>query len=113
MPHIIVEYAHSILSDDEALNILKSLHLACVDSDLFDESHIKTRAYPFFLGTLAGGHEPYLHIQVRILSGRCAADKKRLSESMINSLTHLKIKAAVVTLEVIDMDRDSYVKLKP
>ncbi len=113
MPHIIVEYAQQVLSDQQLTTVLNSIHTAVAQSGLFDASHIKTRAYPFHLMTNAGGDEPYLHIQARIKSGRDAENKKRLSNEIINSLVPLNIKASVITVEVIDMDRDSYAKLKP
>ncbi len=113
MPHIIVEYARQALNEQQVIHVLDTIHAAVVDSGLFDASHIKTRAYPFYLMTLAGGSEPYIHIQVRIKSGRDAANKKHLAEVIMSSLMLLDIDASVVTLEVIDMDRDSYTKFKP
>jgi len=113
MPHIIVEYAEQVLTEDEVGKILKTIHQAVADSGLFEASHIKTRAYSFKHYSNAGGNEPYLHIQARIKSGRDAENKNRLSNEIINSLAALEIKAAVITVEVIDMDRDSYAKLKP
>lgn len=112
MPHIIVEYAQNSLSYDEVHDVLKAIHLACVHSGLFDESHIKTRAYPFKDYSNAGSNAPYIHIQARIKSGRNADNKKQLSHAIISSLKNLKLQLSVITVEVIDMDKDSYVKFK-
>lgn len=113
MPHIIVEYAEQLADDVQITTILQAVHHSISGSGLFEESHIKTRAYPFKEFTNAGGSEPYIHIQARIKSGRDAENKERLSEEILSGLRPLNIPAAVVTIEIIDMDRDSYGKYKP
>ena len=113
MPHIIVEYAEQLASDVQIESILQGLHRSIADSGLFDESHIKTRAYPFRDFTNAGSTDPYIHIQARIKSGRDAENKMRLSEEILAGLRPLNIPASVVTVEIIDMDRNSYGKYKP
>lgn len=110
MPHIIVEYAEQLASDTEVDAMLQAVHHSVADSGLFEASHIKTRAYPFRNFTHAGGSEPYIHIQARIKSGRDTDNKKRLGETILAGLRGLNIPAAVITVEIIDMDRDSYAK---
>ena len=113
MPHIILEYSEGILKDADVSGVLMTLHRAASKSGLFDESHIKTRAYKTRHFTNAGKIDPFVHIQARIKSGRNADEKKGLSAEIINSLIPLKIKTAVLTVEIIDMDKDSYSKHKP
>jgi len=113
MPHIIVEYAEDIVLDDDINDVLNAIHTACTSSGLFDESHIKTRAYPFKNYTNAGKQDPYMHIQARIKSGRDIDNKKQLSFAIITGLEALGLKASVITVEVVDMDRESYAKFKP
>lgn len=57
--------------------------------------------------------EPYIHIQARIKSGRDADNKKRFGEVILAGFETLDIQASVITVEVIDMDRDSYGKYVP
>ena len=113
MPHIIVEYAENILTEDEVSTVLNTIHTVVSDSGLFDASHIKTRAYPFKQFTNAGGSEPYLHVQARIKSGRDSDNKKLFSNQIMNALVSLNIPAAVMTVEIIDMDRETYSRHKP
>jgi len=113
MPHIIVEYAEQLADDTQVAAILQTVHNAIAESGLFEVSHIKTRAYPFRTFTHAGGSNPYIHIQTRIKSGRDADNKKRLSEVILAGLSTLNIPASVITVEIIDMDRDSYGKYVP
>ncbi len=110
MPHIIVEYAEELADDVQMGVVLQAVHQSIADSGLFKANQIKTRAYPFRDFTNAGGSEPYIHIQARIKSGRDADNKKRFAEVILAGLSKLNIPASVITVEVIDMDRDSYGK---
>lgn len=110
MPHIIVEYAEQLFTDVEVNDVLKRVHNSVADSGLFDVSHIKTRAYCFKQFTHAEGNDPYLHVQARIKSGRTSDNKKYLSNEIMNCLESLNIQVPLMTVEIIDMDRDSYSK---
>ncbi len=111
MPHIIVEYQEKLLNDESVDDLLLTIHQSIANSGLFKANQIKTRAYPFRCFTNAGGSDPYIHIQARIKSGRDADNKKRLAEVILSGLAPLEIQASVITVEIIDMDRDSYRKL--
>lgn len=113
MPHIIVEYSEKLLDDAAVLTMLNTVHRSIADSGLFKANQIKTRAYPFKEYTNAGGNNPYIHIQARIKSGRDEDNKKRFGEVILAGFETLNIEASVITVEVIDMDRDSYGKYVP
>jgi 5-carboxymethyl-2-hydroxymuconate isomerase len=113
VPHIIVEYAAQLADDVEVDAILQAVHHSIADSGLFKANQVKTRAYPFREFTNAGGSSPYIHIQARIKSGRDADNKKRLGEEILAGLSTFNIPASVITVEIIDMDRDSYGKYAP
>lgn len=112
MPHIIVEYAEQLADDIQIKAILQAVHRSITESGLFEADHIKTRAYPFREFTNAGTSEPYIHIQARIKSGRDTENKKCLGNEILAGLRPLNIPASVITVEIIDMDRDSYAKYK-
>jgi len=113
MPHIILEYAEQLADDGEVDAMLRAIHDSVADSGLFKANQIKTRAYPFRGFTNAGGGDPYIHVQARIKLGRDADNKQRLGEAVLAGLSTLKIPASVITVEIIDMDRDSYGKYVP
>jgi 5-carboxymethyl-2-hydroxymuconate isomerase len=113
VPHIILEYAEQLADDAEVDAMLQAVHHSIADSGLFKANQIKTRAYPFRSFTNAGGSNPYIHIQARIKLGRDADNKKRLGEAILAGLSALNIPASVITVEIIDMDRDSYGKFIP
>ncbi len=113
MPHIIIEYSEELLEEAEVQTMLKAVHCSIADSGLFKANQIKTRAYPFKEFTNAGKSNPYIHIQARIKSGRDAGNKKHFAEVILSTFEMLNIQAWVITVEVIDMDRDSYGKYIP
>jgi 5-carboxymethyl-2-hydroxymuconate isomerase len=45
--------------------------------------------------------------------GRDADNKKRLGDTILAGFKTLNIQASVITVEIIDMDRDSYGKYVP
>ncbi len=110
MPHIVIEYPEQLADDFTIKDILKAVHQSISGSGLFLANQIKTRAYPFREYTHGGGSDPYIHIQARIKSGRDADDKKRLGKEILAGLSKLNIPVAVITVEIIDMDRGSYAK---
>ncbi len=111
MPHIILEYPEQLAVEVSIMDLLQVLHRTVAGCGLFAEGHIKTRAYAFAEFTHAGGSEPYLHIQARIKAGRSVENKKRLSEAMLTGLRALHLPVAVVTVEIVDMDGESYGKI--
>jgi len=113
MPHIIVEYPEGIVDDQSVNAVLKTVHQSIADSGLFKANQVKARAYSFRHFTNAGGNDPYIHIQARIKSGRDADNKKRLGEVILSGLAAQNFQVSVVTVEIIDMDRDSYGKYVP
>lgn len=113
VPHIIVEYAKQQVNDTQVDAILHTIHHAIVESGLFKADQIKTRAYAFTKFTNGGGSEPYIHIQARIKAGRDVDNKKQLSDVILKGLSTLNLPISVITVEVIDMERESYGKYSP
>ncbi|MCW8900940.1 MAG: 5-carboxymethyl-2-hydroxymuconate Delta-isomerase [Gammaproteobacteria bacterium] len=113
MPHIIIEYAEQVADKKEIDEMLQAIHHAIAESGLFKADQIKTRAYPFRRFTHAGENDPYIHIQARIKSGRDADNKKQFGKVILSAFDSLAVPVSVITVEVIDMDRNSYAKYVP
>ena len=111
MPHIIIEYPAQRVNHSKVDAILQTIHHAIAESGLFKADQIRTRAYAFKNFTNAGGSEPFIHIQARIKSGRDVANKKQLSNVILEGLSALNIPVSVITIEIIDMERESYGKI--
>lgn len=110
MPHLILEYAQAALADDEVLALLDAVHEAAVASGLFQESHIKTRAYPVRFYRTGSNQAPFIHAQLRIKQGRSEAHKKALSRLVLAAIRGLALGVDIITVEVADMDAVTYAK---
>lgn len=110
MPHLIIQYAQDLARDEHVPAMLDAVHAAAVSTGLFDESHIRTRAFPVAFYRVGTGNEPFIHAQLRILPGRNPAQKKALSAAVLAAIRDQGWAAKVITVEVVDMDGESYAK---
>ena len=55
--------------------------------------------------------EDFIHVTLRILSGRSDDNKATLSNTVMTQLESLSLVDASITIEVVDMDRNSYSKV--
>ena len=109
MPHCIIE--HSIEIDGDVLVSL--VHQGALQSELFQPqgSDIKVRAIPYSHYQTGSVDIEFVHVTLKILSGRSTEQKSRLSALVLARLqTRLK-KNCSLSVEVVDIDRDSYTKV--
>lgn len=108
MPHCIAEHS----SDIDAAALLPALYHAVRDSGLFasDGSDIKVRSLVYDSYTTGGLRASFIHIAIKVLSGRTAEQKNELSHLVLQKIETLGLKKLSVTVEVIEMDRLCYAK---
>ena len=109
MPHCIIEHSSTI--NAEQLN--NKVFLGALNSELFeaDGRDIKVRSIAYENYQTGTEKEDFIHVTVRILSGRSDTDKVMLSETVMTQLLSLSLSRASITVEVLDMDRNSYGKV--
>ena len=109
MPHCIIEHSSTI--NAEQLN--SKVFLGALNSELFeaDGRDIKVRSIAYENYQTGTEREDFIHVTVRILSGRSETDKEILSETVMTQLLSLSLSSASITVEVVDMDRNSYAKV--
>jgi len=110
MPHVLIEFSRELADETQIEQMLDTLHLAVAASGLFESSHIKLRAQPLNHYRLGGEREPFIHVQLRIHTGRTGQQKRELSEGVLVALRRLEWPARTITVEVVEMARDSYAK---
>lgn len=110
MPHIIIEYTEGLASDKQIESLLDELHASIAATGLFEASHIRIRAYPLRHYRCGGSHKPFIHAQLRIHSGRNSEQKLRLSAAVSATLQRQQWAAGDITVEVVEMERESYTK---
>lgn len=119
MPHIVIEYTPNLthLPFDA---MLASVTRRLADSpEVEDEADLKARvvcADCFRVG-LADSQRGFIHVTVRILAGRTEQAKqdfsRRVADGMLEHMpTFTEEMTAHLSVEVVDMDRGSYRKVK-
>ncbi len=109
MPHIIIEYAQNLDTSLDINALVNTTYNGALRSDLFEPEAIIIRAiaYPHYL--VAGEVQDFIHLRAQILSGRSEQQKKHLSQCLLESVAMLTT-VPRLSVEVVDMDRFSYVK---
>ena len=108
MPHCVIEYSQDLKIQPESL--INVVFQGALNSQLFEESHIKTRTIAFDNYQVGAHKENFIHVTTKILSGRTLEQRSMLSESIIAALAKLNIHSANITVEVVELERESYAK---
>ena len=116
MPHLIVEYSQNLAGFPEA-QALTELNQAVTSSpEVLDEADLKSRFVlvdSFEIGT-APANRAFVHAQLRLLAGRSPEAKADLTERIAAVLRQRTPRPEGVlvqlSVEIVDMDRGSYIK---
>lgn len=116
MPHLIVEYSQNLATFPEAQALIELNEALTASPEVPDETDLKSRFVlvdSFAIGTLPT-QRAFIHAQLRLLSGRTPEAKKDLSARIADVLRRLSPRPEGVlvqlSVEIVDMDRPSYVK---
>ena len=109
MPHCIVEYTESLESAVD--EIMREIHKASMITGLFSEKSIKVRAIPYRHALVAGLEAPFVHVTARIFAGRTIEQKMQLSGQILQGIKQVMLEACSLTVEVVDIDEQSYAKM--
>ncbi len=111
MPHCIIEYSKDLEGKIEPSALISAVHKGAVASELFDESHIKTRTRSYVNYQTGTGDNAFIHVTASILSGRTVEQKKSLSNSILAQLENLAISAVIMTVQICDIETETYSKV--
>lgn len=109
MPHCIIEHSAQI---DGAI-LVPLVHQGALDSGLFEPegSDIKVRAMSYANYQTGSVDIHFVHVGLRILSGRTPDQKLHLSGLVLEKLKSKLRCDCSISVEVIDVDRQSYAKV--
>lgn len=110
MPHIIIEHSHTSFRTADFNSLLSDVFNAVESTAFFNKENIKVRLQSIDYFKLDNQHKGFVHIQCRIHKGRESEQKKRLSSAILQTITRLVNPMVVTTIEIIDMDSESYAK---
>ena len=119
MPHIVVEYTPNLLGLPFDAMLAAVTRRLAESPEVGDEADLKARvvrADDFRVG-LADSQRGFIHVTIRIMEGRSAQAKKdfsdRVAEGMMEQMPRFPHGLAVnLSVEVVDMDRGSYRKIR-
>jgi len=113
MPNLVLEYTNSV---DERVNIqglLEDLHQVTLECGLFQVNDVKSRAlrsHHWLIGELEDSVD-FIHITFELLEGRTSQQKQQLSDALMAVLQQQASEVKSLTVNMRDMDRDSFRKV--
>lgn len=113
MPHAVIEYPSSLRPRAEAAGLLQAVHGVMLQSGLFTAGDIKTRVYEtaqWVVGEAAAGEGEFVHLTVSLLAGRTVEQRQALSNAMHAVLLEKLPATMQLTVNIHEMDRDTYKK---
>ena len=92
--------------------VLQDFLNGALHSQLFlpDGADIKVRAIAYKNFKIGDGKASFVHVVAKILADRTDEQKQRLSQEIIKKLSDLGHQDISITVEVVDMERQSYQK---
>ncbi|AEF22823.1 5-carboxymethyl-2-hydroxymuconate Delta-isomerase [Pseudomonas fulva] len=109
MPHCIIEHSASLNGDA----LLPLIFSGALNTGLFesDGSDIKVRSIAYQSYLTGPERSDFVHVTIKILSGRTTEQKQILSKSVLAQLQTIERPHCSLTVEVADIDRASYSKV--
>ena len=110
MPHCIIEYSQDVAEQVSIEDLISATYQGALSSGLFPEYDIKTRAFACQNHQTGSTQDSFVHVTVRLLSGRDDVQKAELSEKVLAHIEPMLPGVVNVGVEICDMHRDSYRK---
>ena len=110
MPHLIIEYSEEIFSASTISDLMTVVHISALNSGQFGELDIKVRAMPYGQSLVAGKSGSFMHVVIKLLSGREQEIKKQLTQSVHDALLEAGVRVNSLSVEAVDIERESYTK---
>jgi 5-carboxymethyl-2-hydroxymuconate isomerase len=110
MPHFVIEYSADIERSIDMDALMRTVFEAAVAAQVMQPQDIKIRAIPYSHFYLADGGASFVHTTVHLLAGRSAEQKKRLSSLLRAGLAPLLTDVHSISIDIVDMDPDAYLK---
>mgnify|MGYP000170236963 CR=1 FL=1 len=110
MPHCIIEYSQEIEAEIEPSTLISSVYYGAQESGLFSDNDIKVRALAFNHFATGNLRQDFVHVTVKILSGRNLEQRKKLTQFIVAKLNDLFSKSISLTVEITEIEKESYAK---
>lgn len=114
MPHLTIEYSSNLATAITPAALL-TLNHALLRTGQFEEADIKSRALAFDCVAIGTTDSPrgFVAARLAILSGRSSEIKRDVANVLLEALGSLITASGLelqISVEIVDIDRDSYAK---
>ncbi|ELR63976.1 5-carboxymethyl-2-hydroxymuconate delta-isomerase [Photobacterium marinum] len=112
MPNLVMEYADPVAERVSVPGLLEDLHQTLLSCGLFEDNSVKSRSYPCHTWLVGpeGDLKTFIHLELRMLSGRSAEQKRELSRRLMAILEQHASEINSLTVDIRDMDRECFLK---
>lgn len=110
MPHCIVEYSQGLADVIEPAQLNMAVFEGALASGLFGENDIKTRSIAYADYQTGAVKSEFIHVVIKLLQGRSMAQRASLSQRVLDSLGELELSSVSLTVQVCEIENDSYAK---
>ncbi|TYL47361.1 5-carboxymethyl-2-hydroxymuconate Delta-isomerase [Marinomonas sp. IMCC 4694] len=110
MPHCIIEYSQNLEQEVPPADLLEAVKEACMASSLFALADIKLRSNAYKSFVTGGQEDAFVHVTIRMLSGRSTEQRQQLSHLILETLTRFSLKNVSFSAEICEMERETYAK---
>lgn len=107
MPHCIIEHSKNL----EPSKLIDAVYQGARKSQLFENDDIKTRTIGFDNYQSGSVKSSFVHVTTKNLSGRNLEQRSMLSQLILSELESLSFISTSLTIEVVEIERESYAKV--
>jgi len=111
VPHCIIDYSATLVTKVSPKALLNAAYIGTLNSQLFIADDIKGRLVPFQHFTSGTSQQDFIHVVIKILSGRTNKQRKALSNAVLTEFTKLSLSSISLTVEVVEIEKYSYSKM--
>ena len=111
MPHCIIEYSKELEDKIKPIELITKVYQGTLKSNLFKDEDIKTRTIAFENHQTGNKKINFINVTIKILSGRNKELKILLSNSILSEFKTINLKPISITIEICEIDNESYSKL--
>lgn len=120
MPHLIIEHSGNIKKKSIAALESKIQEIMNVQEGDFDADQCKCRSLSFdeyFVGYLDESESSFIHVTLKVLTGRSVEVRNNLSQKIIEFLQRfydelkLPTKRCDISVDIVEMERQTYQKI--
>lgn len=110
MPHCVIEYSKDLDQTKDLNALCTALHDTLMATELWQPSAIKVRAESFKTYLAGGVIAPFIHVTASLLEGRPLSKRQALSHSLLISLRNFAPEVTYLSVEIREMNAETYSK---